>query len=63
VGTDGEGLKYSGDSVLFNARGEVMAQAEASKELVINATIDLAELNSFREKFAVGPDWDDFTIH
>ncbi|PLX00686.1 MAG: amidohydrolase [Marinilabiliales bacterium] len=63
VGTDGEGLNYSGDSVLFNARGEVMAKAEASKELVINATIDLAELNSFREKFAVGPDWDDFTIH
>ncbi len=62
IGTDGEGLDYSGDSVVINARGEVVAAASPNEEHVLFYTIDINELNKFRAKFPVGPDWDAFLL-
>lgn len=62
VGTDGEGIKYCGDSAIINPRGEVLVSAQLNKEEVISAELSLSELNEFRIKFPVSADADKFTI-
>ena len=62
VGDDANGLHYSGESQVVNARGEVISKAEAYEEAVLHCTLDYEKLHRFREKFPVGPDWDAFTF-
>jgi omega-amidase len=63
IGTDGEGIKYCGESVIINPRGEVIASDSLNKEAVISADLSLEELNDFRNKFPVFNDADSFTIN
>lgn len=63
TGTDGEGIKYCGESVIINPRGEVIASAGTHKDEVITADLSLAELNDFRKKFPVCNDADSFEIN
>ena len=62
VGMDGNGTHYSGDSVVIDAKGAVIASAQPSKEAMINATLDHAELIAFREKFPSHLDSDEFEL-
>jgi predicted amidohydrolase len=62
IGSDGEGITYSGDTVVINAKGEIIAKANDYKDEIINAELSLNELNQFREKFQVFLDADDFKI-
>jgi omega-amidase len=62
IGTDGSGSKYCGDSMIINARGEVLASAETGTECSVSTDISLTELADFRNKFPVLDDADDFTI-
>jgi predicted amidohydrolase len=62
VGTDGPGNSYSGDSVLLDPKGNVVASAEASAEAIVETRADHAELLNFREKFNVSLDWDMFNM-
>jgi len=62
IGTDGEGIKYCGDSAIINPRGEVIASDSLNKEAVISADLSLPELNDFRIKFPVCNDADSFII-
>jgi predicted amidohydrolase len=62
IGTDGEGIKYCGDSQIINPRGEVISSAAVNKEDVITAELSLTELNDFRTKFPVYDDADNFKI-
>ena len=62
VGEDPNGLRYSGESQVVNARGEVVSKAEAYQEAVCHCTLDHASLLRFREKFPLGSDWDSFDI-
>jgi omega-amidase len=57
VGTDDNGLAYSGDSVVLNARGEHLADAISGSTCLISAELDAAALHDFRAKFPVL--WDD----
>ncbi len=61
IGTDGNGVRYCGDSMIINPRGEIMASANDS-EAVVSAEISLLVLEEFRRKFPVGLDADDFTL-
>ena len=63
VGTDGAGIKYYGDSMIINPRGEIITSAKKSGECSISAEISMKELKDFRKKFPVLKDADDFTIH
>jgi omega-amidase len=63
TGTDGEGIKYCGDSAIINPRGEVIASDSPDKEAVISAELSLQELNDFRIKFPVFNDADSFEIN
>jgi len=62
TGTDGEGIKYCGESIIVNPRGELIEIAEADQECSITADISLTELADFRNKFPVINDADKFTI-
>lgn len=62
VGNDIEGNRYAGESVILGPRGNVMAKLPEYQEGVITAEISLTELESFRKKFPVWKDSDDFTI-
>jgi omega-amidase len=62
IGIDGEGIKYCGDSVIINPKGEIIALAEENKECCISGKISIAELMKFRARFPVWKDADDFTL-
>lgn len=62
VGEDASGLRYAGDSALWDARGrQVCAAAEYNEEILV-ADCDLQSLREFRRKFAVLADRDGFDI-
>ena len=60
VGTDGTGLKYSGDSALVSPKG--FADYLGEKEAVKTFTISYSELHNFRKSFPVLNDGDDFRL-
>lgn len=62
VGEDGKEIPYSGHSALINPKGEVVGNFNPNEEGAFTQTIDLEELNDFREKFPVGLDSDRFNL-
>ncbi len=62
IGKDGLGIEYAGDSCLIDAKGQIIASAKSNTEAIIEASISHTELSSFRAKFNVGMDWDQFSI-
>lgn len=61
IGDDPEGVHYSGDSQIINPKGEVICMARSDEEAVVPFTLDYERLQTFREKFPVGRDWDQFS--
>lgn len=62
VGTDGNGIVYQGESMVIDARGNVVMDHKPASEGIILASVSLSELNNFRDKFPVWKDWDGFRI-
>ena len=62
IGKDGEGISYSGDTVIIDPKGRIIKKAEDYREEIISADLSLNELNQFREKFPVFLDADDFKL-
>lgn len=62
VGTDANGLRYAGDSMLLDARGNILAAAKEYKEELVTADCNIADLHTFRQKFAVLDDRDLFSL-
>jgi omega-amidase len=62
TGVDGAGIKYCGDSMIINPRGEIIASAGRKKNCTISTDISLEELSAFRKKFPVLKDADKFII-
>lgn len=62
IGTDGNGISYSGDSAIIGPKGEIITMADAGLEQCITAEISVDELNEFRRKFPVLNDADKFTL-
>lgn len=62
VGIDGPGIKYCGDSIILNPRGETLQEAISNAESVLTTDLSLSELTAFREKFPAWKDADDFSI-
>lgn len=58
-----DGVYYSGDSIVYGARGEVVSRAnEDGQEQVMVVEMNIDAMRSFREKFKVLNDADDFVI-
>jgi predicted amidohydrolase len=63
IGTDGNGITYSGDSVIIDPKGEIITMADAGLEQSITADISIEQLVEFRKKFPVLDDADSFLIN
>lgn len=61
VGVDESNISYSGDCMIVNMKGRVVAKAEEGDD-VFSATLSKEELDAFRGYFVVARDWDDFKI-
>ncbi len=62
VGRDANGMLYGGHSMIVDPKGKIMEEAGEDRERVLSAALSYAELATFREKFNVGLDWDEFEI-
>ena len=62
IGKDGEGITYSGDTVIIDPKGRIIQKAKDYENEIISAELSLNELNQFREKFPVFLDADDFKL-
>jgi omega-amidase len=62
IGIDGAGIKYCGDSMIINPRGEVISSININEENSISGEISMKELSDFRKKFPVHNDADSFKI-
>lgn len=62
IGEDEKGLKYIGGSAILDPKGEIIWEAKENNEAVQSKTIQLDQLNAFREKFPLKLDADNFEI-
>lgn len=62
IGTDGNNIKYKGNSLIINPKGEIITQMD--KHTHISTTkLNINELNNFKQKFPAYLDADNFTIN
>ncbi len=62
IGRDGKGIDYVGNSAVYNAKGETVADFDKPIEGVRTATLKYSELKAFRTKFPTYLDADSFSI-
>lgn len=62
IGTDENGIEYSGNAQVFNPKGGHLAKSISDAEEVVIASLSLPEMADFRRKFPVMNDADDFNI-
>ena len=61
VGTDGNGLHYSGDSAVIDFLGQPVSEC-MDEPVVVTTTLQAAELQAHRQRFPALQDGDAFTI-
>jgi len=62
VGSDGEGISYSGDSVIIGPKGEKLLETKEYTECIASAELSMEKLLRFRKKFPVWEDSDSFSL-
>ena len=62
IGTDGNGVIYSGESMLINYLGDVIVNIDSAKEASVTGEVSMKELSEFRTKYPFLKDADDFSI-
>ncbi len=62
VGNDGKGFEYSGDSVVYDFKGETLFRFDPYKEFIATTVLRMDDLVDFRTKFNVGLDADGFQL-
>jgi predicted amidohydrolase len=62
VGEDGNGLNYSGDSLIISPQGERLASAEAGQAARLDAELSLETLQTYRAAFPAWRDADGFQL-
>ena len=62
VGSDQNGFHYSGDSMVLDYLGQPLASLEPHQAGVLFATLNLDELQQFRQKFPAMLDADEFQL-
>jgi len=62
IGKDGQNISYSGNSLIYDPQGKIMARLTQNKEKTSTFTLSLDKLNSIRKKFPVHLDADNFEI-
>jgi predicted amidohydrolase len=62
VGKDGMGIEYRGDTMIFDAKGRMIASLEPDIPGIQSCSLDLEELNAFRVNFPAWKDSDPFNL-
>lgn len=62
VGTDGNGIAHSGNSMVINPFGEVEVEAENGKEMTVKSELNASLLQKCRTSFPFWKDADEFII-
>lgn len=62
IGKDGNGISYSGDSMIIDPRGNMLSKTQPNTESFETVSLSLNELIDFREKFPVSMDADEFML-
>lgn len=62
IGPDEKGVNYSGDSMVLDATGQILLQADANRELVKTISLSKSKLLQARQRFNVSRNWDNFSI-
>lgn len=62
IGTDGNGITYSGDSAVYSPKGNLLTDFEKDESGLRTATILKSELEAFRSKFGAWRDKDTFNL-
>ncbi|WP_227732694.1 amidohydrolase [Yersinia proxima] len=62
VGDDDNGHHYQGDSVILDAQGEILSQAEPGQAAQLDAELSLETLQAYRERFPAFHDTDKFLL-
>jgi omega-amidase len=63
IGTDGNGVAYSGDSCIVGPRGERLGSIGPHASGLFTLSLDGQDLVSYREKFRALDDADHFSLH
>ena len=53
VGTDGNGLLHTGDSIIYSPKGEIIVQIPENEETTASFMLSSSKMNDFRKKFPV----------
>lgn len=61
-GIDGNGITHSGDTLVIDFTGQIIAQLPANTQGVLEVELSYNELQRYRESFAAMLDWDTFEI-
>ncbi len=62
IGKDGNGIAHQGDSTVIDFKGNHITALSAEYSGSSTIQIKRTDLENFRNKFQVGPDWDHFEI-
>jgi len=62
VGLDGNKMSHSGDSAVYNFKGELLTRPNVNLEVQETIRLSHAELDNFRKSFPAGRDADEFTL-
>lgn len=62
VGPDGNSVAHQGESAIIDFKGNYMLQCPVNEEKVVSYTLSRKALEDQRRQFAVGLDWDRFSI-
>lgn len=62
IGTDGNGISHSGDSMVVDPWGAKMTETRANQESVETVTLSASKLESFRKSIPFGMDWEKFEL-
>ena len=62
IGSDDNGLSYSGDSMVVDYLGQIQAELPVRHNAVVSTELDLAALQQFKQKFPAYLDADAFSL-
>ncbi len=62
IGDDGNKIEHSGDSVVINAKGEIISKIKPNEEYTETVVVNFDELENFRKNFPAILDADNFEI-
>lgn len=63
VGEDGQGVEHNGGTAAYRFDGKLLAHGEDNKAQTITVTLDLAQLEDYKESFPAWQDADDFELN